>query len=138
MGLENLCEDKEDHDTAFNYFDSQIKPIPFNTYGGEVAASIFENIDTLETNIGNLTMSAENFAKVMPFRIFSLAIHPTESKLLVAAGDKWGSIGFWDVQNNRNQNNGIQVVKVKDNQSQNTSRLAQKFGKKQVRKKPTK
>ena len=43
MGLENLCED---HDTASNYFDSQIKPIPFKTYGGEVAASIFENIDT--------------------------------------------------------------------------------------------
>jgi len=106
MGLENLCEDKEDHDTASNYFDSQIKPIPFNTYEGEAAASIFENIDTLEKNIGNLTMSDENFAKVVPFRIFSLAIHPTESKLLVAAGDKWGSIGFWDVQSS-----GIQVVK---------------------------
>ena len=105
MGLEDLCEDKED--TASNYFDSQIKPIPFNTYGGEAAASIFENIDTLEKNIGNLTISAENFAKVVPFRIFSLAIHPTESKLLVAAGDKWGSIGFWDVQSN-----GIQVIKV--------------------------
>ena len=62
-------------------------------------------------NIGNLTISDENFAKVVPFRIFSLAIHPTESKLLVAAGDKWGSIGFWDVQNN-----GIQVVKVKVDQ----------------------
>ena len=111
MGLENLCEDKEDHDTASNYFDSQIKPIPFDTYGGEAASSIFENIDTLEKNIGNLTLSDKNFAKVVPFRIFSLAIHPTESKLLVAAGDKWGSIGFWDVQNN-----GIQVVKVKVDQ----------------------
>ena len=108
MGLENLCED---HDTASNYFDSQIKPIPFKTYGGEVAASIFENIDTLEKNIQNLTMSDENVAKVVPFIIFSLAVHPTQSKLLVAAGDKWGSIGFWDVQNKKNQNSGIQVVK---------------------------
>ena len=97
----------EDHDTASNYFDSQIKPIPFKTYGGEVAESIFENIDTLEKNIQNLTMSDENVAKVVPFRIFSLAVHPTQSKLLVAAGDKWGSIGFWDVQSN-----GIQVIKV--------------------------
>ena len=108
MGLENLCEDKEEElVTASNYFDSKIKPIPFNTYEGETAASIFENIDTLEKNIGNLTLSVENFAKVVPFRIFSLAIHPTESKLLVAAGDKWGSIGFWDVQSS-----GIQVIKV--------------------------
>ena len=115
MGLENLCQEKEDHDSASNYFDSQIKSIPFNTYEREATASIFENIDTLKKNIGNLTISDENFAKVVPFRIFSLAIHPTESKLLVAAGDKWGSIGFWDVQNKKNQKSGIQVVKVKVN-----------------------
>ena len=111
MDLENLCQDKEDHDSASNYFDSQIKSIPFNTYGSEATASIFENIETLKKDIGNLKISDKNFAKVVPFRIFSLAIHPTESKLLVAAGDKWGSIGFWDVQNN-----GIQVVKVKIDQ----------------------
>ena len=77
-----------------------------------MAASIFENIDTLEKNIQNLTMSDENVAKVVPFRIFSPAVHPTQSKLLVAAGDKWGSIGFWDVQNKKNQNSVIQVVKL--------------------------
>ncbi len=34
---------------------------------------------------------------MVPTRIFSLAVHPTESKVLVAAGGKWGAIGFWDV-----------------------------------------
>ena len=67
---------------------------------------------TLEKNMENLTMSDEIVAKFVPFRIFSLAVHPTQSKLLVAAGDKWGSIGFWDVQNKKNQNSGIQVVKL--------------------------
>ena len=35
--------------------------------------------------------------KVVPDRIFSLAIHPAESKILVCAGGKWGKLGMWDV-----------------------------------------
>ncbi len=35
-------------------------------------------------------------AKVVPERIFSMDFHPSRSKLLVAVGDKWGSIGFFD------------------------------------------
>ena len=48
----------------------------------------------------------------MPNRIFSLAIHPSQTKLLVAAGGKWGSIGFWDVNDNESKTHGVQVVKV--------------------------
>ncbi len=33
--------------------------------------------------------------KVVPDRIFSLAVHPTAEKLLVAVGDKWGRLGLW-------------------------------------------
>lgn len=36
-------------------------------------------------------------AKVVPERIFSVAIHPTENTVLLAAGDKWGKIGLWDM-----------------------------------------
>ena len=48
----------------------------------------------------------------MPDRIFSLAIHPTQSKVLVAAGGKWGALGFWDVKDNESKTHGVQVVKV--------------------------
>ena len=48
----------------------------------------------------------------MPDRIFSLAIHPTETKVLVAAGGKWGAIGFWDVQDNESKTHGVQLIKV--------------------------
>ena len=66
----------------------------------------------LGANLEKLKITDETIAKVMPFRIFSLAIHPTESKLLVAAGDKWGSIGFWDVLDRKSENKGIQLIKV--------------------------
>ena len=36
-------------------------------------------------------------AKLVPERIFSLEVHPSDQKLLVLAGDKWGKVGLWDV-----------------------------------------
>jgi len=58
-----------------------------------------------------LKISEERVAKVVPDRIFSLAIHPTQSKVLVAAGGKWGALGFWDVKDNESKTHGVQVVK---------------------------
>ena len=39
-------------------------------------------------------------AKVVPQRIFSMAIHPSLDKTIVFAGDKWGRLGIWDVVGN--------------------------------------
>lgn len=36
-------------------------------------------------------------AKVVKDRIFSAAFHPGSSSLLVAAGDKWGKVGLWNL-----------------------------------------
>ena len=44
-----------------------------------------------------MKITAEQVAKVVPQRIFSLAVHPTETKILAFAGDKWGRLGLWDV-----------------------------------------
>ena len=33
----------------------------------------------------------------MPERIFSIIMHPMETKMLVFVGDKWGKIGIRDV-----------------------------------------
>ena len=50
-------------------------------------------------------------AKVVPNRIFSIAVHPTQSKVLIAAGGKWGSIGFWDILDTESAKHGVQVIK---------------------------
>ncbi len=44
-----------------------------------------------------MQIKAEQVAKVVPQRIFSMAIHPSEDKILAIAGDKWGRLGIWDV-----------------------------------------
>ena len=38
-----------------------------------------------------------NIAKLVPERIFSMDINPSDKTLLVAAGDTWGRVGLWDV-----------------------------------------
>lgn len=42
-------------------------------------------------------LTAERVAKVVPERSFSLTVHPSATKVIAAAGDKWGKIGIWDV-----------------------------------------
>merc|ERR1719433_378278 len=60
----------------------------------------------------NLSLPVENVAKVVPNRIFSLAVHPSTEKLLVAAGGKWGNVGLWDVRDNTSTNHGVQLFKM--------------------------
>uniref|UniRef100_A0A8C8A696 WD repeat-containing protein 76 n=1 Tax=Otus sunia TaxID=257818 RepID=A0A8C8A696_9STRI len=45
----------------------------------------------------NMVLSEENVRKVVKYRVCSMAIHPSESVLFVAAGDKSGQIGLWNV-----------------------------------------
>ncbi|XP_060065079.1 WD repeat-containing protein 76-like [Ylistrum balloti] len=48
-------------------------------------------------DFSKMTLTAERVAKVVPNRVFSVDIHPSEDKVLVTAGDKWGAVGLWDV-----------------------------------------
>mmetsp|Transcript_17620 Transcript_17620/g.40375 ORF Transcript_17620/g.40375 Transcript_17620/m.40375 type:complete len:493 (-) Transcript_17620:119-1597(-) len=48
-------------------------------------------------DLGTLSVDEEDIAKLVPERIFSVEVHPSASKLLVAAGDTWGRVGLWDV-----------------------------------------
>ncbi|KAJ1179158.1 hypothetical protein NDU88_004394 [Pleurodeles waltl] len=48
-----------------------------------------------KARLRSMTLVEERVAKVTKNRIFSLAIHPSETRTLVAAGDKWGEVGVW-------------------------------------------
>lgn len=47
--------------------------------------------------LSSMVLSKENIRKVMKTRVCSMAIHPSESIILVAAGDKLGHVGLWNV-----------------------------------------
>ena len=44
-----------------------------------------------------LSLNERRVAKVVPDRITSLAFHPLSASPIVAAGDKWGRLGIWQV-----------------------------------------
>jgi len=51
----------------------------------------------LSSQLDCLSADSETFvAKVVPERIFSVALHPSPHKIIAVAGDKRGHIGFWD------------------------------------------
>ena len=54
-------------------------------------------------------------AKVIGTRIFSLAVHPSEDKLLVFAGGKWGGVGLWDVNDTESERHGVEFFYVRNN-----------------------
>ncbi|XP_028415093.1 WD repeat-containing protein 76-like isoform X2 [Dendronephthya gigantea] len=61
--------------------------------------------------ISKLQVHPENVHKVVPNRITTMAIHPSCEKTVVCAGDKWGNVGFWDVEATNTENNGIYVYR---------------------------
>ena len=87
LTLDDLSSDSE---TCAKYFDKNVKPFAGNKKK-ESQSSIFEDISKMGKGLASLKITPERVAKVVPDRIFSLAIHPTNSKLLIAAGGKWGN-----------------------------------------------
>uniref|UniRef100_A0A670ZHU9 WD repeat-containing protein 76 n=1 Tax=Pseudonaja textilis TaxID=8673 RepID=A0A670ZHU9_PSETE len=53
-----------------------------------------------KARLRRMVLREEHVAKVVASRICSVAVHPSESRTLVAAGDKWGQIGLWDLVKN--------------------------------------
>lgn len=46
--------------------------------------------------VERLAVSEGDVAKIVPERIFSIAVHPSTERLLVMAGDKYGKLGFFE------------------------------------------
>lgn len=55
----------------------------------------------------------DTVAKVVPDRIFSMSIHPTEDKVLLAVGGKWGAVGIWDVNDVDSHSHGVSLFTVR-------------------------
>jgi len=75
-------------------------------------------VDSLERNLDSMVkdLSIDNeewVAKVTPDRIYSVAAHPSEDKLIACAGDKGGHIGLWDVDApSSDSHNGVHLFRV--------------------------
>uniref|UniRef100_A0A8C0AMB0 WD repeat-containing protein 76 n=1 Tax=Buteo japonicus TaxID=224669 RepID=A0A8C0AMB0_9AVES len=50
----------------------------------------------LSYSLNSMVLSEDNIKKVVKYRVCSMAIHPSESIIFIAAGDKSGQIGLWN------------------------------------------
>lgn len=50
-----------------------------------------------QDSLNSMVLSEDSIKKVVKYRVCSMAIHPSESIILVAAGDRCGQIGLWNV-----------------------------------------
>jgi len=60
-------------------------------------------------DLSSLSINSEQVAKVVPDRIFSVALHPGGEKLVAAAGDKWGKVGLWDCLDTESETHGVHL-----------------------------
>lgn len=55
------------------------------------------DLQQYRTVLSRMKITEDRVAKVVKYRIFSAAFHPCTSSLLMAAGDKWGQVGLWNL-----------------------------------------
>ncbi|KAM4660214.1 WD repeat-containing protein 76 [Amazona ochrocephala] len=55
------------------------------------------DMERYQDSLNSMVLSEDSIKKVVKYRVCSMAIHPSESIILVAAGDKRGQIGLWNV-----------------------------------------
>jgi len=101
------CKNKEKVEAATEFLKNMssviAKKAPSQkvSFGGNSTESV--------KRLSKITITPERVAKVVPNRIFSVTVHPTEEKVLVATGGKWGGIGLWDVKDTEGENHGVQL-----------------------------
>ncbi|XP_074091373.1 WD repeat-containing protein 76 isoform X2 [Macrotis lagotis] len=55
------------------------------------------NMKRYQANLTDMIITEDDVCKITKARICSMAIHPSETRTLVAAGDKLGQVGLWDL-----------------------------------------
>ncbi|NXV48306.1 WDR76 protein, partial [Uria aalge] len=59
--------------------------------------NVLTMLSRYQSSLNSMGLSEDNIKKVVKYRVCSMAIHPSESIIFVAAGDKSGQIGLWNV-----------------------------------------
>jgi len=71
---------------------------------------VSKNLKNLIQQLDKISINEKRVAKVVPGRVFSVTWHPSPTNLMLAAGDKYGNVGLWNMTNNENDNDSCNVV----------------------------
>ncbi|KAL1198612.1 Protein DAMAGED DNA-BINDING 2 [Cardamine amara subsp. amara] len=98
-----------------------LAPVPFDVaYEGENSHTQFvdsllscnvvvnrEDPDSVEFGLESLSLEPHNVARVVPGKILVAKFLPCENVKMVAAGDVRGSVGFWNLDSENEEDDGI-------------------------------
>ncbi|XP_043933648.1 WD repeat-containing protein 76 isoform X1 [Protopterus annectens] len=56
-----------------------------------------DNLERYRASLDRMTIEESYVCKVVRGRIYSMAIHPSETPVLIAAGDAYGGVGVWNL-----------------------------------------
>ncbi|NWQ82037.1 WDR76 protein, partial [Columbina picui] len=80
--------------------------------GSPRMADVFMALCRYQDSLSSMVLSEENIRKVVKYRVCSMAIHPSQSIVLVAAGDKSGQVGLWNVVSPQAHNDALRCGDV--------------------------
>ncbi|XP_042507238.1 WD repeat-containing protein 76 isoform X2 [Macadamia integrifolia] len=102
-------ENKEDMEkTPLN--NSIKREIDDNGASYAASMSVSEKSPSSSFNL-SLRLKPENIARVVPGRILNVCFFPTTYRLVVVAGNKFGNVGFWDVDCQEGEGDGIYLYR---------------------------
>lgn len=74
---------------------------------GDASAALSSDELGYAERMSQLTVNEMGVAKVVPEKVYAVAVHPSSSKLLVACGDKRGNLGLWNVDEAGEDTSGV-------------------------------
>lgn len=60
-------------------------------------------------NFDSMVLRSENVARVVPGRILNVRFFPSENQTMIVVGDKFGNVGFWDVEFKEGDGDGVHL-----------------------------
>ncbi|XP_024012785.1 DNA damage-binding protein CMR1 isoform X2 [Eutrema salsugineum] len=98
--LSNVVAKKEEPDSSIDYVKKEVFEVGFPVKPEEIEFG--GGFDT-----GSLSLEPHNVARVVPGRILVVKFLPCENVKLIAAGDKLGHVGFWNLDCQDEEDDGI-------------------------------
>ncbi|CAG0902449.1 unnamed protein product [Darwinula stevensoni] len=68
-------------------------------------------LDKYQSTLEELKVTEESYAKVVPSRIYSMEFYPSTTSVLIAAGDRDGYVGIWDILSSRGASEGVHLFR---------------------------
>ncbi|GMH20589.1 hypothetical protein Nepgr_022430 [Nepenthes gracilis] len=94
------------HDGSdWSYSNSTVRVLEDNLLGCSTGCESIRVKGSVD--LGSLSLEPENIARVVPGRIMAVRIFPSTEMTIIAAGNKFGDVGFWDVESRNEDRDGI-------------------------------